>query len=131
MVQLEPPARLLLQAPDPGMLFIFQHFVVSAGYFCIGLVYPDVWVIVLTIYFAGLAVALAFYLRGNPPWKIHFMLMLSLMGIGFFDYFMGRSAESNLVDVSYTALLLIGLLVSEAQALIARRRLPDVYKRQL
>jgi hypothetical protein len=112
------------QWPDPGMLFIFQHFVVSAGYFCIGLVYPDVWVIVLTIYFAGLAVALAFYLRGNPPWKIHFMLMLSLMGIGFFDYFMGRSAESNLVDVSYTALLLIGLLVSEAQALIARRRLP-------
>jgi hypothetical protein len=112
--------------PDPGMLFIFQRFVVGAGYYCLAIIFPDAWVIVLTIYITGLAVALAFYLRGNPPWKIHFMLMLSLMGIGLFDYFMGRSAESNLVSVSYPAILLIGLLVSEAKELIAQRKLPRI-----
>jgi len=114
------------QWPDMGMLFSFQALVLGSGYFCLGVIFPDVWALVLTTYTIGLCAALVFYFQRNAIWKTHFILMLSLMGVGLFDYFMGRSAQSNLVSVSYPAILLIGVIWDETWLLIALGKLPKI-----
>jgi len=110
--------------PDGGMLFYFQKLVVGAGYFCLGLVVPDMWVFVLSLYVIALAVVFLACQRERTHWLTPVTLMLALLGIGLFSYFMGRSAESNLVGVAYPAILLGGILCAESDVLTSRRRLP-------
>ncbi len=112
------------QWSDGGMLFYFQKLVLSAGYFCLALVFPDMWVFVLTIYAVALAVAFLALRREKTNWLTPVTLMLALLGIGIFSYFMGRSAESNLVAVSYPAILLGGILCAETEVLTRLRRSP-------
>jgi hypothetical protein len=47
-----------------------------------------------------------------------------MFGIGIFSYFMGRSAESNLVFVAYPAVLLAGIFCAEGDILIRLKWLP-------
>jgi hypothetical protein len=112
------------QWPDVGMLFYFQKFVVSSGYFCLRMLVPDMWGFVLGIYAIGLAVAFCACVRGRINWLTPVTLMISLLGIGIFSYFMGRSAESNLVMVAYPAVLLAGILCAEGEVLTRLRKLP-------
>jgi hypothetical protein len=114
------------QWPHGGMIFIFQKLVVSSGYFCVPVIVPDLWMFVLSLYVIGLAVVLGLYLRGIPNWLTPVVLMTSLLGIGIFSYFMGRSAASNLVAVSYPAVLLSGILCEQVEDFSRRPgRLPD------
>jgi hypothetical protein len=110
--------------PDGGMLFYFQKLVVGAGYFCLGLVVPDMWLFVLTIYVIALAIVFLACQRQRTNWLTPVTLMLALLGIGLFSYFMGRSVGSNLVGVAYPAILLGGILCAESDVLTSRRRLP-------
>jgi hypothetical protein len=112
------------QWPDGGMLFYFQKLVLGSGYFCLGLIFPDMWGFVLSIYVIGLAVAFCACVRGRANWLTPVTLMISLLGIGIFGYFMGRSAESNLVGVAYPAVLLSGILCAEGEVLTRLRKLP-------
>jgi hypothetical protein len=114
------------QWPDPGLVFYFQGFVLGMGYFCLPMLFPDTWLPLVLLYLIGVASALVFYLRGEANWKTHVVLMLSLLGTGLFSYFMGRSAESNLLGGIYTAILLLGLLTSEALRLARAGRLPRI-----
>ena len=110
--------------PDPGMIFEFQKFVVSTGYFCLALLVPDVWIPLAMVYLIGLAVALHAGARRKVNRLTPVIVMLSLFGIGIFSYFMGRSAETNLIAVAYPATLLAGILCAESEVLIRARRLP-------
>ena len=107
------------------MLFYFQKLVLGSGYFCLGLVVPDMWIFVVTIYVIGLAVVFHASLHRRIKWLTPVTLMISLLGIGIFSYFTGRSAESNLVAVSFPAVLLCGILCAEGDVLTALRRLPE------
>jgi len=112
--------------PNPWMLIMFQKLVADSGYMCLPILVPDAWMIIVTIYAIGLVAAFHFYWRKASSWKTHFVLMLSLMGIGLFSYFMGRSAESNLVSTSYPAVLLAGVLLDQTRALVMLKRLPRI-----
>jgi len=112
------------QWPDMGLLFYFQKLVLGAGYFCVGLVVPDMWIFVATLYLAALAVVFLACQRQRANGRTAVTLMLALLGLGLFSYFMGRSVESNLVGVAYPALLLAGLFCAGGDALARRRRLP-------
>jgi hypothetical protein len=114
------------QWPDGGMLFYFQRLVVDSGYFCLPLLFPDMWIFILTIYVVGLAVVLCAIFRGNTGWLTSVILMLSLLGIGSFSYFMGRSAPSNLIAVSYPAIFLAGIFCAEGEAQIREGGLPQI-----
>jgi hypothetical protein len=112
------------QWPDLGLLFYFQKLVVESGYFCLRLLFPDMWVFILGVYVTALGVAFGGFVRGTAGWTTPVMLLLSLFGIGIFSYFMGRSAPSNLISVAYPAILLAGLLCAEGETLMRRRLLP-------
>jgi hypothetical protein len=110
--------------PDPDLLFYFQSLVLGSGYFCVGLLVPDMWLPLALLYLIGLAAALFCYVRGESNWKTPVTLMLSLLGIGLFSYFMGRSAESNMILAIYPAVLLLGLLAGETMRLARAAQLP-------
>ena len=112
------------QWPDISLLFYFQTLVVGAGYFCLRLLFPDMWVFVLTLYVTGLAAVFCTFVRGKGGWITPVTLMISLLGIGIFSYFMGRSAPSNLLAVAYPAVLLAAILCSEGEILMERKQLP-------
>jgi hypothetical protein len=112
------------QWPDGGLVFYFQKIVVESGYFCLPLLFPDMWVFILSIYVISLALVFGASLRGKPGRLTPIMLMLSLYGIGTFSYFMGRSAPSNLVAVAYPAVLLAGIICSRAEMKMRRGILP-------
>ena len=112
--------------PDVGLLFYFQSMVVKTGYFCVGLIVPGAWTFVAALYLTGLVVAALAHLRRRVPWKGRVVLMFSLTGIGLFSYFMGRSAESNLIAVSPPGIILAGLLGSEMLVRVRRGLLPPI-----
>ena len=112
------------QWPDLTLLMAFQTFYMQTGYYCLGLVVPDVWTLVLLTYLTALGAISVFYFMGQASWKTHFMLMLSVLGLGLFFYFMGRSAEANLIGPSLPALLLGGILLDETGSLVRLGRLP-------
>jgi hypothetical protein len=112
------------QWPDVGMLFYFHKLILGSGYFCLRMIFPHTWAFVLSIYVIGLAVAFCACVRGKTNWLTPVTLMISLLGIGIFSYFMGRSAESNLIMVAYPAVLLAGILCAEGEVLTRLKRLP-------
>ncbi len=110
--------------PDIALLVPFQKLVLGAGYFCVPMLVPDAWLLVLMVYLVGLVSAFAIYQQKASTWRTNSMVMVALLGTGLFLYFTGRSVESNLVSVSYPAILLGGILISEARSLILLGRLP-------
>ena len=112
--------------PGVGLLFYFQSMVVKTGYFCVALIVPGSWSPVVLLYLTGLSVAALAHLRRRVPWKGRVVLMFSLTGIGVFSYYLGRSAESNLISVSPPGILLAGLLGSEMLARARRSLLPPI-----
>jgi hypothetical protein len=114
------------QSPHLGLLFYFQSMVVKSGYFCVALIVPSAWTAVALLYIVGLVVAALAHLRRRVKWKARMILLLSLTGIGMFSYYLGRSAEGNLINASPPGILLAGFLGSEALARIRRGILPPV-----
>jgi hypothetical protein len=110
--------------PDLALLFTFQKLILGAGYFCRPMLVPDAWMMILATYLVGLVAACAFSRQRATSWRTPFLVMLSVLGVGLFAYFTGRSAESNLVAVSYPAILVMGLLLSETRTLMALGELP-------
>ncbi|HUB68106.1 MAG TPA: hypothetical protein VL981_11535, partial [Candidatus Methylacidiphilales bacterium] len=112
--------------PDPTMLASFQRLFMETGFMCLRMLVPDIWLIILTAYVIGLVTVFHFYFKKAFSWKTNFVLLLSLMGIGLFSYFTGRSAESNLAAVSYPAVLLTGILLDETRLLVSFHKLPRI-----
>jgi hypothetical protein len=110
--------------PHPALATAFQTLTVANGYFCIPLTLPDTWLLVPVFYATSLAAIIYFYLQKRSTWITDFMLMLTLLGIGLFDYFMGRSAESNLMWCIYPLVLLAGIFSDSMVSLVAGGRLP-------
>jgi hypothetical protein len=114
------------ETPDVSLLFYFQTFVVNSGYFCLRLLFPDMWVYIISLYVMALALVITTFMRGKGTWMTPVVLMLTLFGIGSFSYFMGRSAPPNLVGVAYPAVLLVGIFCSKGELLMQRRKLPSL-----
>jgi hypothetical protein len=114
------------QRPDTSLLFYFQTFVINSGYFCLRLLFPDMWVFIITLYLIGLALAVVAFIRSKATTMTPAILLISLFGIGSFSYFMGRSAPTNLAAVAYPAVLLAGIFCAKGELLMRRRKLPSL-----
>jgi hypothetical protein len=114
------------QWPDLHLLLYFQTMVVQSGYFCVAMIVPSAWIFLLLLNLTGLVVAALAHFRGRVDWRARMVLLLSLTGVGMFSYYMGRSAESNLIAVCPPGILLAGLLASEAHARMRLHFLPSV-----
>jgi hypothetical protein len=78
------------------------------------------WVPVLVVYAAALLLSLAALREGDdtPRARIHFFL--SVLGLGLFSYYQGRSVVGNLMAAGYPAILIVVLFTGELY-----RRMPS------
>ena len=82
-----------------------------------------VWVPVLLVYAAGLQIALVALLEGEETPRARIFFFLSILGLGIFSYYQGRSSLGNLASAAYPAILL-GVLFTHAIGRRAASRAP-------
>lgn len=76
--------------------------------------YPSPWMAVLAVYLMGIIVAFAGLVRRPGSWRLDNILFISMLGVGIFVYYQGRSHILNLISVSWPAVLVGAMLADRA-----------------
>ncbi|SKC78223.1 hypothetical protein SAMN05445504_2359 [Burkholderia sp. CF099] len=97
------------------MLVDYQRTFYLLGFMMLPMpVRPDAWMSVMGMYLFGILVsARAWSVNARSRWP-DLVFYLSLLGIGLFVYYQGRSHSLNLVTVCWPALLICSLLVDRS-----------------
>jgi hypothetical protein len=98
--------------PNFGLLGLYQKLFFS-GYFLINIPpLPHVWGLVILIYLAGLlySVRALFFL---PTEKSKIIFFLSVLGLGLFSYYEGRSQDLALIGTLFPAVLLLTIFADQ------------------
>jgi hypothetical protein len=89
---------------------------------------PHLWQVIIGIYLAGLIFGLSSAIRARrlAP-GAGTILHLSVLGVGLFSYYQGRSHDYNLVHVSWPAVCLVFLFADRLLAAARARVLPRIF----
>ena len=98
--------------PLSGMIQIHKVFY-GVGFFMLPMELPHSWAMVALLYFAGLAWAFQAFRNGQDELRPKLVFALSILGIGCFSYFQGRSHDWVLLAVSWPATLLAIISIDE------------------
>lgn len=97
----------------------FQKLYYITGFAMLPMPLIHPWNLVIIIYIMGIAISLINLLSGNKSPKVFVIFNLSIVGVGIFSHYQGRSHDFNLPDVCYPAGILITIF---ADGLIKRIR---------
>jgi hypothetical protein len=92
-----------------GMAFSYQRYFSQYGFFLSPMPSIGPWNLVILVYALGLTYAIMTLLRRKGTPRDITVFMLSVIGVGIFSYYQGRSVDGNLTVVWYPAILLITL----------------------
>jgi hypothetical protein len=84
---------------------------------------PHPWWLVAAAYLLGMGFGIQRFLSGRRDAVTRLALFLSILGIGLFLYYQGRSVDFNLMNASWPAILLAGLLTDRLLRAIRAGRL--------
>jgi hypothetical protein len=88
---------------------------------------PHPWMAILTAYLAGMVIAArSWYVRGATA-KADTLFFVSLLGLGLFTYYLGRSHVLNLVTVCWPALIVAVLIADESCRVVRCRAASPAY----
>ncbi|GEM_PF-1319953 len=94
----------------------YQKFFYLFGFYMLPMPLLHPWNLVALVYLAGLAYAIQAMLGvGSDRNRAAIILFISLLGIGLFSYYQGRSHDFNLIHVLYPAILLLALYLDGLQ----------------
>ncbi|PIZ92925.1 MAG: hypothetical protein COX82_03605 [Candidatus Magasanikbacteria bacterium CG_4_10_14_0_2_um_filter_41_10] len=99
---------------DMTMLWQYQKLF-FAGYFMIPMPFPHVWIVAALIFLVGLLLAVKGWLnkeeRSNPDMRAKNIVIffLTVMGLGLFTYYEGRSHDLTFYGPMFTVILLLTL----------------------
>jgi len=98
--------------PNPELFYKYQKLYLS-GYFMIPMLPPPhTWSIIVFTYLAGLLYSIKL-LFTSPNKKGKIVFFLSVLGLGLFSYYEGRSHDLTLVGPSFVAVLLFTIFSDE------------------
>lgn len=99
------------QFPDFSLMGVYQTLFYKLGYLMLPI--PgifDPWNLVVVMYVLGLGLCiLPIFMRRVTP-RYLALCFVSLLGIGLFSYYQGRSQVVNLLSVAYPALLILAMV---------------------
>lgn len=72
--------------------------------------YPSAWMTVMAVYLMGIISGFVGIASGRRSWSLDNILFLSMLGIGLFVYYQGRSHILNLITVSWPAAIVGAIL---------------------
>jgi hypothetical protein len=99
--------------PDYSRLFNYFKVFYLFGMNMLPMPRYGIWVPVLGLYATGLLVSMAALLEGDERPRARLYFYLSVLGLGLFTYYQGRSVLSGLMAVSYPAVVLLVLLADD------------------
>jgi hypothetical protein len=111
-------------------LFQFIKFFYSSGFAMIPMKAPHTWILIVLIYAVGIIVSainisMSIYseeYKEGPEHQINtYIFLISVMGIGLFSYYQGRSHDANLFKVIPYAFLVLGLLIDNYNEVFRNR----------
>jgi hypothetical protein len=99
--------------PNFGNFFMYQYIFTSLGYNMLFMPPFHPWNLVFLIYLAGLFISIRANLETRSTPVSQFIFFLSILGIGLFSYYEGRSHDYVFVAVVFPAIFLLGIFVNE------------------
>lgn len=111
--------------PDFRQALVAQQLYYVAGYYMLPMNLPGLWMLVVLIYLAGLTYSAFALVQDRDTPRARLVFLLSILGLGLFSYFQGRSHVRLLARVSWPVFLLLALFLDDLLAqLRARSRRP-------
>ena len=103
----------------------YQRLFYGAGYSMLPMPFaPHPWWLVVAAYLFGMGFAIRRFLGGNCNALSRLTLFLSIIGIGLFSYYQGRSVDFNLMNASWPAILLGAIFADRLVRGIRARLMP-------
>lgn len=95
--------------PDFSQLFIYVKIFYGSGFYMLPIPLLGSWSLIILVYMVGLAMALGKYNPENKTnsYKNTLIFFLSILGLGVFSYYQGRSHYYILPLVTYPAFILL------------------------
>ncbi|MEW6087937.1 MAG: hypothetical protein AB1498_06485 [bacterium] len=89
------------------LLYQRMYYVFGFGMLPMPLIHP--WNLVAIVYLVGLAISLINLLQGKNSLKVSMIFNLSILGVGVFSYYQGRSHDFNMTGICYPAIVLLAV----------------------
>ena len=99
--------------PDYTRLFFYPKAFYLYGVMMLPMPHFGLWVPVLVMYAAALLLSLAALVDGDDTPRARVLFFLSVLGLGLFTYYQGRSHVGNLTAAGYPFVLIGVLLASD------------------
>ncbi len=109
--------------PDFIGMYMFVYAFASLGIYVIPMALVNPWQLFAFIYIVGLFYSIVQLYNKKITPKASAIFLMSILGIGLFSYYTGRSHNWNLVSFSAVALILLVLLTDELWVLIKQTNL--------
>ncbi len=95
----------------PNILMLWQyHQMFLSGFMLRPVLFPHVWILVVIIFLSGLLFSIKGWIVKDDRFEVISIFFLSVMGIGLFSYFQGRSHDVAFFSPLYIALILLIVL---------------------
>lgn len=120
-------ALTLKSGSAPSLVWLFEYQKIFYDFGLMMLPLPrqiDPWMSVLGVYLLGLLVSLYSWLHNSARRRMDTVFYLSMLGLGLFIYYQGRSHVLNLVSVCWPALMIAVILADEFLRAIRAKILP-------
>ncbi|MDX2082848.1 MAG: hypothetical protein SFV53_02540 [Rickettsiales bacterium] len=101
------------QLPNLSWLFYGQKAAFEFGYAMLPILPNDIWCLAVLIYVIGAVFAAHNFVNKKYDFQNNFILVLTLLGVGLFTYFLGRSHISNIFHCSYLAIILLAIFADK------------------
>lgn len=95
--------------PDFSLLGQYQNLFLS-GAMAIPMPFPHIWVLAAIIFLVGLLVSIRGWQNKDNNFKNISIFFLSVVGIGLFNYYQGRSHDHNFFYPLFSVLILLAVL---------------------
>lgn len=92
--------------PNLVMFFLYQKMFYD-GFMMIAMPFPHVWILVMLVFLSGLLLSIKKWLVKDVDWKNSSILLVSILGIGLFSYYEGRSHDATFYLPLYLPLILL------------------------
>ena len=93
--------------PDWDLAFKFQNIFYMAGFMMMPMPVFHVWNLIILTYILGLVYSFSHLYERKNTFLPKIIFVISILGLGLFSYYQGRSHDYNLTLVSYPSFILL------------------------
>lgn len=113
--------------PKFSQFLFYQSLYYKYGYYMLPMKIVHAWNLLILTYIIGFSQAIKALIDNKNTPKATMVAFLSILGVGVFNYYQGRSADGIILIVSYPALVLLSIFADDILSKIKNNRSCLVY----